>query len=106
MLIGEITRSLNGYRAVLRDNNTEQIVWRYPKHQRTEQAALKMLEIRIKQAQEKGVMIEFNPRTQSEKVLTPRTAKDYDNACYRLTPEEYYQRLAQEKGGVNDLQPI
>ena len=96
MLIGEIVRSLSGYRAVLRDSDTEKIVWRHSVFQRTEQAALKNLENRIAFAREHGVVVEFNQRTQSEKVLTPRTAKDYDNACYRLTPEEYYQRLAQE----------
>lgn len=96
MLIGEIVRSLSGYRAVLRDSDTEKIVWRHSVFQRTEQAALKNLENKISFERACGRVVEFNPKTQSEKVLSPRTSKDFDNACYRLTPEEYYQRLAQE----------
>ena len=96
MLIGEITHSYKGYRPSLRDSDTQQITWESYKFYLTKGAALKALKMRISYEASLGKVVKFEPKIRLEKVVTPRTAKDYDNACYRLTPEEYYQRLAQE----------
>ncbi|MDY5105787.1 MAG: hypothetical protein SPE78_01370 [Actinobacillus minor] len=99
MLIGFITSSLSGFRAALLDEETKKVVWRHARYYTKHSLAVKALEAKVEVEKRFGKRIKiakgFNkPKGVVAKIYSP--SRDWDNTCYTLTPEEYYQRLAQE----------